>query len=72
MCLAADVATAQSNKDKEKDKEYPLRVKVWQLDDYYDTVAYDLTRDTTLHLFQVYDYNDKNSLSVSNLGNIRI
>ena len=70
ICLAADIANAQSKKDKDKDKEYPLSVKVWQLDENSEQVDYDLSQDTTLHLFQVYDYNDKNSLSVSNLGNM--
>ncbi|MCR5453375.1 MAG: putative porin [Bacteroidales bacterium] len=69
MCLVSGVANAQKNKDKDK-KEYPRRVKVWQLDENYDIKDYDLDRDTSMHLFQVYDYNDRNSLSVSNLGNM--
>ncbi len=72
VCFGANSAMSQSkkNKDDGKNKEYPMKVKVWQLDESYDQKEYDLDRDTSLHLFQVYDYNDKHSLSVSNLGNM--
>ena len=62
---------AQKNKDKDKDKkEYPKRVKIWTLDSDYSMEEYNLDTDTALHLFQVYDYNDKHSISYSNLGNM--
>ena len=67
----ATEASAQKNKDKDKDKkEYPRTVKMWTLDSDYSIEEYKLDTDTALHLFQVYDYNDKHSISYSNLGNM--
>lgn len=69
ICSLSSQAMAQNNKKKDK-KEYPLKVKVWKLGKDYSIQDYSLDTDTSLHLFQVYDYNDKKSLSVSNLGNM--
>ena len=66
-------ANAQKNKDKDKDKDkkdYPQKEEVWTLDSDYFLQEYKLDNDTSLHLFQVYDYNDKHSISYSNLGNM--
>lgn len=62
-------ALAQKNKDKDK-KEFPKTVKIWKLSSDYSIEDYHLDTDTSLHLFQVYDYNDKHSISYSNLGNM--
>ncbi|MCQ2252706.1 MAG: putative porin [Bacteroidales bacterium] len=60
-----------SKKDKnDKKKDYPMKVSVWQLDEESNTKNYDIGADTILHMFQVYDLNDKKSISVSNLGNM--
>ena len=73
LCLCVSGAYAQHNggaQKKDDKKEYPPKVYVWQLDEDYTMQEYDLKRDTSMHLFQVYDNNDKNSLSVNNLGNM--
>ncbi len=73
LCLGALSVSAQKHggKDEKDDKKaYPPKVKVWQLDEYYAPKEYDLDKDTSLHLFQLYDNNDRNSISVSNLGNM--
>jgi len=75
MCFAAENASAQrsksnKNKDDKDKKEYPKTVKVWTLDEDYSIKDYSQEYDTSLHLFQNYDYNDKGSISYSNLGNM--
>lgn len=74
LCFLTDGAMAQRNKksgnDKNEKKEYPKKVKVWKLDEDYSIKEYSLDQDTSLHLFQIYDNNDKKSISVNNLGNM--
>lgn len=76
ICFSYNDAFAQNKnskgkgKDKKDKKEYPMKVKMWQLDDEYSIKDYSLESDTSLHLFQNYDYNDKSSISYSNTGNM--
>lgn len=69
---AGDVS-AQKNKNKDKEKakkDYPLKVSMWTLGKDCSPEEYDMAQDTSLHLFQIYDKNDKKSLSITNLGNL--
>jgi hypothetical protein len=72
ICFCGESVLAQRNKKNDKDdkKEYPKRVKIWKLSQDYSQEEYTLDTDTSLHLFQLYDYNDKGSISYSNLGNM--
>ena len=73
IVAVSQTAYAQKNdkKDKDKDKKtWPKTANIWTLDEGYSIKEYDINNDTLLHLFQTYDYNDKNSISVTNLGNM--
>jgi len=74
LCIITGEALGQSRKKKddkkdEKKKEYPKKASIWQLDDDYSVKEYSVEQDTSLHLFHVWDPNDKKSISVNNLGN---
>ena len=72
LVLVSGVAQAQAQKNKKEKKkdDYPMRVNVWTLGKDLSPVDYKLDEDTTLHLFQVYDKNEKQSISTTNLGNM--
>ncbi len=72
LLLLSGGVQAQKNKtDKDKDKkDYPLKVNIWTLGKDLSPVEYKLDEDTALHLFQVYDKNERKSISTTNLGNM--
>ena len=70
MIMATSNVVAQKKDKKSDKKDIPLVVNEWTLGKDYSPVEYDLSQDTSLHLFQVYDKIDKSSISNSNLGNM--
>ncbi len=72
LVLVSGVAQAQTQKTKKEKKkdDYPMKVNVWTLGKDLSPVDYKLDEDTALHLFQVYDKNEKQSISTTNLGNM--
>ena len=73
LTAASDVVAQKKSKSKDKDKdkkEYPMRVNIWTLSKDYSPIEYKLDEDTSLHLFQIYDKNERKSLSTTNLGNL--
>ncbi|MCQ2973370.1 MAG: putative porin [Bacteroidales bacterium] len=68
--MATSNVVAQKKDKKSDKKDIPLVVNEWTLGKDYSPVEYDLSQDTSLHLFQVYDKIDKSSISNSNLGNM--
>lgn len=71
MLVSGAVQAQKGKKDKDKDKkDYPMRVNIWTLGKDLGPIDYSLEEDTSLHLFQVYDKNDKHTISTTNLGNL--
>ena len=73
LIIISSSVNAQAQKtDSKKDdtKKWDKKVNIWTLDEEYSIKDYNLGNDTLLHLFQIYDYNDKKSISVTNLGNM--
>lgn len=67
--LSASAQKKEKKKDK-KDNEYPAHLEIWNLGSDYSPQTYDIGGDTLLHLFQVYDFADKRTISRTDLGNM--